>query len=84
MNKLMLMISVYCCSASLYAAHVLPVFSGDWYTSVSYDFIDACSNTNYTYENKLQGDVDSDPEWRHAKWPVLIQPEIARYEDIGK
>ena len=35
-------------------------------------------------KNKLQGDVESDPEWRHAKWPVLIQPEIARYEDIGK
>lgn len=35
-------------------------------------------------KNKLQGDADSDPEWRHAKWPVLIQAEIARYEDIGK
>ena len=33
-------------------------------------------------KNKLTGDPDSDPSKRHAKWEVLIKPEIARYADI--
>ena len=33
-------------------------------------------------KNKLTGDPDSDPSKRHAKWEVLIKPEIAHYADI--
>jgi replicative DNA helicase len=32
-------------------------------------------------KNKLAGDVDSEPELRHGKMPVTIQPDIARYAD---
>jgi hypothetical protein len=33
-------------------------------------------------KNKLQGDKDSDPSYRHGKFDVLIQPLTARYKDI--
>jgi len=32
-------------------------------------------------KNKLTGDEDSDPKMRHGKADVIIQPEVARYED---
>ena len=35
-------------------------------------------------KNKLAGDRDSDPKLRHGKMEVLINPEIARYEDLKK
>jgi replicative DNA helicase len=38
----------------------------------------------YISKNKLTGDPDSDPSWRHGKWDVLIQPELARYKDLGE
>lgn len=34
-------------------------------------------------KNKLAGDEDTDPSWRHGKWDVLLQPELARYKDFG-
>jgi len=33
-------------------------------------------------KNKLTGDADTNPELRHAKVPIRIKPEIARYEDM--
>ncbi|MBT9145726.1 MAG: hypothetical protein DDT42_01602 [candidate division WS2 bacterium] len=33
-------------------------------------------------KNKLAGDLDTLSEMRHAKVPVIIQPEIARYGDV--
>lgn len=33
-------------------------------------------------KNKLEGDEDTDPSLRHGKREVLINPAIARYEDI--
>ncbi len=33
-------------------------------------------------KNKLAGDETSDPNKRHAKWDVLIQPQIARFKDL--
>ena len=33
-------------------------------------------------KNKLMGDLDTDPQMRHGKWEVLIEPEIARYRDL--
>jgi hypothetical protein len=34
-------------------------------------------------KNKLLGDKDADPEMRHGRWEVRIQPEIARYADLA-
>jgi len=34
-------------------------------------------------KNKLHGDEDSNPALRHGFCEVIIQPEIARYRDIG-
>lgn len=34
-------------------------------------------------KNKLHGDIDSDPKLRHGFCEVVIEPEIARYRDIG-
>ena len=33
-------------------------------------------------KNKLAGDVDSDPELRHGRETVRINPSVARYEDL--
>jgi len=33
-------------------------------------------------KNKLFGDVDSNPKYKHGKFEVLINPAIARYEDV--
>jgi replicative DNA helicase len=33
-------------------------------------------------KNKLFGDKDSDPELKHGRFEVLIEPQIARYRDI--
>ena len=35
-------------------------------------------------KNKLLGDVDTKPELRHGKMPVVIKPEIARFQDSIK
>ena len=34
-------------------------------------------------KNKLMGDADTESSWRHARFDVLIEPEIARYRDLG-
>jgi len=34
-------------------------------------------------KNKLQGDPDTDPKRRHGFCEVIIEPEIARFKDIG-
>lgn len=34
-------------------------------------------------KNKLHGDVDSDPKLRHGFCEVIIEPEIARYREVG-
>lgn len=33
-------------------------------------------------KNKLSGDIDSIPELRHAKFEVVIEPNIGRYRDL--
>lgn len=33
-------------------------------------------------KNKLDGDVDTSPDLRHAKVPININPSIARYSDV--
>lgn len=43
-------------------------------------------NTRYinVSKNKLQGDLDSDPNQRHGYCEVIIEPLYARYRDIGQ
>jgi hypothetical protein len=33
-------------------------------------------------KNKLVGDDDSDPAYRHGRQEILIRPDIARYEEV--
>jgi hypothetical protein len=33
-------------------------------------------------KNKLMGDKDSNPAWRHNRWECLIEPQIAQYKDL--
>ncbi len=57
------------------------------------DFIIGIGKTNDTgmeyirhiniSKNKLTGDTDTDPRLRHGRADVRIDPEIARYKDIG-
>lgn len=35
-------------------------------------------------KNKLTGDPDTDITKRHAKWEILIKPEVARYVDLNQ
>ena len=35
-------------------------------------------------KNKLVGDPDTDPAFRHRQWDVIIHPHTARYEDVGQ
>lgn len=58
----------------------------DWILGIGRSFDEALSSVRHFHlsKNKLTGDIDSDEEWRHAKWDVLIEPQIARYRDLGE
>lgn len=70
---------VLCACAT--ASHVLPVFSGEWYTQATYQVTDdGCLRGNYSYENEKSGSAKEvasvllenvskrpDCEWRDAK-----------------
>lgn len=36
--------------------HVLPVFSGNWYTAATFNYADSCMQAMYQYQNQHQGD----------------------------
>jgi replicative DNA helicase len=57
----------------------------DWILGIGKTYDPSLENVRHFHlsKNKLTGDKDSDPAWRHGKWDVLIQPEIARYKDLG-
>lgn len=58
----------------------------DWILGVGKTHQPGLENVRHFHvvKNKLVGDTDSDPAWRHGKADVLITPEIARYSDIGE
>jgi len=58
----------------------------DWILGIgtSHDETEANIRFLNISKNKLIGDKDSIPNLRHARFEVLIKPEIARYEDIVK
>jgi len=57
----------------------------DWILGIGKTYSDDMEYIRHFHlsKNKLAGDGDSDPTWRHAKWDVLLQPELARYKDLG-
>jgi replicative DNA helicase len=58
----------------------------DWILGVGKTHQPGLENVRHFHvvKNKLVGDSDSDPAWRHGKADVLIAPTIARYSDIGE
>jgi hypothetical protein len=56
----------------------------DWILGIGKTHNDAEEYTRYfnISKNKLAGDPDTDPERRHGKAQVTIDPVIARYQDI--
>jgi len=56
----------------------------DWILGIGKTHNDAEEYTRYLNicKNKLAGDSDTDPERRHGKGQVIIEPIIARYHDI--
>lgn len=56
----------------------------DWILGIGKTHQPGLDNVRHFHmvKNKLVGDSDSDPAWRHGKADVLIVPEIARYRDI--
>ena len=58
----------------------------DWILGIGMTHNDGEESVRYLsiMKNKLLGDPDSKPELRHGKMPVIIQPEIARFQDSIK
>ena len=58
----------------------------DWILGIGKNYQEEQEKVRFLHlsKNKLSGDHDFEEAWRHGKWPCLIHPEIARYEDIGK
>lgn len=56
----------------------------DWILGIGRLYADEFANIRHFYlsKNKLIGDSDTDPEWRHAKWDVRMHAHLARYEDL--
>lgn len=56
----------------------------DWILGIGKSPDDGYEFVRYFHlcKNKLTGDADTESNLRHAKWEVLIRPEIARLEDI--
>ena len=56
----------------------------DWILGIGASYDDGEENVRHFHlsKNKLMGDEDMDETLRHGKLPVLLKPEIARYEDI--
>lgn len=57
----------------------------DWMLGIGRSQVEGVENVRHFHvsKNKLTGDEDSKPEMRHGKWDVWIEPEIARYSDMG-
>lgn len=57
----------------------------DWILGIGVSYSDPPNVRGISIcKNKLIGGEETQQEWRHGKWDVLIRPEIARYLDIGE
>ncbi len=56
----------------------------DWIVGIgkSHDFNEESIRFINISKNKLQGDEDSRPELRHARFETIIEPQTARYKDL--
>lgn len=56
----------------------------DWILGIGKIHDVGYENVRYLHasKNKLAGDADTDPNLRHGRMEVIINPSIARYEDI--
>lgn len=56
----------------------------DWILGLGKQNADGYEFVRYLHlsKNKLLGDSDTEPELRHGKMEVLIEPQIARYKDL--
>ena len=57
----------------------------DWILGIGSTHADGFEYVRHLHlsKNKLTGDSDTDPELRHGKQDVLIEPQIARYRDYN-
>lgn len=57
----------------------------DWILGIGSTHADGFEYVRHLHlsKNKLTGDSDTDPELRHGKQDVLIEPQIARYRDYS-
>jgi len=56
----------------------------DWILGIGLDFTEHPHIRGITIcKNKLLGGEESVPKMRHAKFDVLLEPEIGRYKDMG-
>ncbi len=58
----------------------------DWILGIGRSQLEGVENIRHAYisKNKLTGDEDTEAELRHAKFDIWINPEIARYSDVGE
>lgn len=57
----------------------------DWILGIGVSYSDPPNLRGISIcKNKLIGGEETQHDWRHGKWDVLIRPEIARYQDIGE
>lgn len=66
-------------------AHTSKQAEADWILGIGKIDDPGYENIRYLHlsKNKLMGDEDTDPNQRHGRREVLIEPEIARYKDIN-
>ena len=65
------------------SSHTAKQGEADWMLGIGKTYEHGSEEIRYLHlcKNKLQGDIDTNPDMRHGKWEVLIQPNIARYRD---
>mgnify|MGYP001159166285 CR=1 FL=1 len=66
------------------SSHTAKQGEADWMLGIGKTFDHGLEEIRYFHisKNKLEGDVDTDPEMRHGRFEVRISPETVRYEDF--
>lgn len=66
------------------SSHTAKQGEADWMLGIGKTYDHGMEEVRYLHlcKNKLEGDIDTDPDLRHGKFEVLINPAIARYADF--
>jgi replicative DNA helicase len=66
------------------SSHTAKQGEADWMLGIGKTFDHGLEEVRYMHisKNKLDGDIDTDPDMRHGKFEVRIQPDVARYFDF--